>query len=79
MPLVLSLPLYRENQVLIGRMALGALCLILSTGCSNTYPFHEGQRPNPNLNSDTRHPIPLSPAAGTEHRAVMLQHWNPFK
>ena len=74
MSLIFPPPLYRENQVLIGRMALGTLCLILSTGCSNTYPFHEEQRPNPNLNSDTRHPIPLSSPAGKEHRAVMLQH-----
>jgi hypothetical protein len=55
-------------------MALGALCLVISTGCSKAYPFHGEQRPNPDLNSDARHPIPLSSPAGKEHRAVMLQH-----
>ena len=74
MSLVLSLPLYREKQILIGRMALVALCLVLSTGCSKAYPFHGEQRPNPYLTSDIRHPIPLSSPAGKEHRAVMLQH-----
>jgi hypothetical protein len=70
----LSLPLYREKQILIGRMALVALCLVLSTGCSKAYPFHGEQHPDPYLSSDTRHPIPLSSPAGKEHRAVMLQH-----
>ena len=74
MSLVLPLPLYREKQIFIGRMALGALCLVISTGCSKAYPFHGEQRPNPDLNSDARHPIPLSSPAGKEHRAVMLQH-----
>jgi hypothetical protein len=55
-------------------MALVALCLVLSTGCSKAYPFHGEQRPNPYPTSDTRHPIPLSSPAGKEHRAVMLQH-----
>ena len=74
MSLVLPLPLYREKQALLGRVALGALCLVLSTGCSKAYPFHEEQRSIPYLTSDTRHPIPLSSSAGKEHRAVMLQH-----
>jgi hypothetical protein len=47
---------------------------VLSTGCSKAYPFYGEQRPNPDLTSDTRHPIPLSSPAGKEHRAVMLQH-----
>ena len=74
MPLIFSLPLYRERQALLGRVALGALCLVLSNGCSRAYPFHGEQRPNPYLTSDTRHPIPLSSPAVKEHRAVMLQH-----
>jgi hypothetical protein len=74
MSLISPLPLYREKQILIGRVALGALCLVLSTGCSKATPFHGEQRSNPYLTSDTRHPIPLSPTAGKEHRAVMLQH-----
>ena len=74
MPLIFPLPLYREKQALLGIVALGALCLMLSTGCSKAYPFHGEQRPNPYLTSDTRHPIPLSSPAGKEHRAVMLQH-----
>ena len=72
MSLILPLPLYREKQALLGRVALGALCLVLSTGCSKAYPFYGEQRPY--LTSDTRHPIPLSSPAGKEHRAVMLQH-----
>ena len=74
MSLVLPLPLYREKQALLGRVALGALCLVLSTGCSKAYPFHGEQRPNPYLTSDTKHSIQLSSPAGKEHRAVMLQH-----
>ena len=74
MSLVFPYHLYREKQALIGRVALGALCLVLSTGCSQAYPFHGEQRPNPYAISDTRHPIPLSSPAGKEHRAVMLQH-----
>jgi hypothetical protein len=74
MSLILPLPLYREKQILIGKVALGALCLVLSTGCSKAKPFHGEQRSNPYLTSDTRHLIPLSPTAEKEHRAVMLQH-----
>jgi len=74
MSLVLPLPLYREKQVFLGIVALVALCLVLSTGCSKASPFYGEQRSNPYPTSDTRHPIPLSSPAGTEHRAVMLQH-----
>jgi hypothetical protein len=71
---ILALPLYREKQALLGIVALGALCLVLSTGCSKASPFHGEQRSNPYLTSDTRHSLPLSPTAGKEHRAVMMQH-----
>jgi hypothetical protein len=75
MSLFFSLPLlYREKQALLEIFALGALCLVLSTGCSKAYPFHGEHRPNSYLTSDTRLPIPLSSPAGKEHRAVMLQH-----
>jgi hypothetical protein len=74
MSLMLPLPLYREKQIFLGRVAVGALCLVLSAGCSNASLFNGEQRSNPYLTSDIRHPIPLSPAAGREHRAVMLQH-----
>ena len=74
MSLISPPPLYRGKQALIGIVTLGALCLVLSSGCSKAYPFHGEQRPNPYFTSDTRHPIPLSLPAGKEHRAVMLQH-----
>ena len=76
MSLIIPLPLYKykEKQIILERVALGALCLVLSTGCSKASLFHGQQRSNPYLTSDTRHPIPLSPTAGREHRAVMLQH-----
>jgi hypothetical protein len=46
----------------------------LSAGCSEVEHRRDEQRSNPYLTSDTRHPIPLSPSAEKEHRAVMLQH-----
>jgi len=64
----------RGKKVLLGGSALGALCVVLSVGCTEVEHRHGGQPPNPYLTSDTRHPIPLSPSAGKEHRAVMLQH-----
>ena len=67
-------PLYRARQVRLGRVTLGVLCVILSAGCSEVEPRHGEQQSHPILTSDTRHPIPLSPPAGKEHRAVMLQH-----
>ena len=66
--------LYRGRQVLLGRVALGVLCIVLSAGCTEVEHRHEEQRSIPYLTSDSRHPIPLSPSAGKEHRAVMLQH-----
>ena len=47
---------------------------MLFVGCTEVEHRRGEQRPNPYLTSDTRHPIPLSPSAEKEHRAVMLQH-----
>ena len=66
--------LYRGRQILLGRVALGVLCIALSTGCSEAERRHDEQPSIPYLTSESRHPIPLSPSAGKEHRAVMLQH-----
>ncbi len=68
------LPLYRGKKALLGGVALGALCAMLFVGCTEVEHRQGEQQPNPYLTSDTRHPIPLSPSAGKEHRAVMLQH-----
>ncbi len=65
---------YRERQTLRVRVALGILCIGLSTGCSEPERLQGEQSSIPYLTSDSRHPIPLSPSAGKEHRAVMLQH-----
>jgi len=54
--------------------ALGGLCALVLAACTEVTPQAETQQPDPILTSDTRQPIPLSPAAGKEHRAVMLQH-----
>src|SRR5688572_32853500 len=62
------------KQVLLGGIALGGLCLVLSAGCTEIEHRQDEQRPNPYLTPDSRHPIPLSPSAEKEHRAVMLQH-----
>lgn len=61
------LPLHRLT-LLIGLLAA---CV---AGCSEVEPRQDEPRPNPYLTSDTRQPISLPPAAGREHRAVMLQH-----
>ena len=66
--------LYRGRQILLGRVALGVLCIALSVGCSEAEHRHDEQPSIPYLTSESRHPIPLSPSAGKEHRAVMLQH-----
>lgn len=66
--------LYRGRQTLLGRVALGVLCIVLSAGCSEAERRHDEQQSISHLTSDSRHPIPLSPSAGKEHRAVMLQH-----
>jgi hypothetical protein len=46
----------------------------LSFGCSEAERRHDEQPSIPYLTSESRHPIPLSPSAEKEHRAVMLQH-----
>ncbi len=66
--------LYRGKQILLGRVALGVLCIALSAACSEAERRHDEQPSIPYLTSESRHPIPLSPSAGKEHRAVMLQH-----
>ncbi len=70
----MPLPLYREKQVLLVAAALGALCVVLSAGCTEVAHHQGEERPNPYLTSDTRYPIPLSSSDVKEHRAVMLQH-----
>ena len=60
--------------IYLGRLVLGFLCVAVSTGCTEVEHRHGDQRSHPYLTSDTRHPIPLSSPAGSEHRAVMLQH-----
>ncbi len=55
-------------------MALAGLYVALSAGCTGVEHPRNAAQPNPYLTPDTRHPIPLSPSAGKEHRAVMLQH-----
>jgi hypothetical protein len=45
-----------------------------SAACSEAEHRHDEQPSIPYLTSDSRHPIPLSPSAEKEHRAVMLQH-----
>jgi hypothetical protein len=71
---IASLSVYERKQVLLGGAVLGVLCLLFSAGCTKADHRHGEERSNPILTSDVRHPIPLSAAAGTEHRAVMLQH-----
>jgi len=66
--------LYRGRQITLGRVALGILCVGLSAGCSEAERRHDEQPSIPYLTSESRHPIPLSPSAEKEHRAVMLQH-----
>ncbi len=65
---------YKGKQVILGGASLGILCVVLFAGCTKVEHRHGEQRSHPILTSDVRQPIPLSPAAGTEHRAVMLQH-----
>jgi hypothetical protein len=68
------LPLYRGKQVLLARTPLIALCLVISSGCTEVEHRQGEQEPNPYLTPDIRHPIALSSSAAKEHRAVMLQH-----
>lgn len=67
-------PLYRGERILLGGMALEALCAVLFMGCTEVAHHYGEQRSDPYLTSDTRQTIPLSAAAGKEHRVVMLQH-----
>ena len=71
---IASLSVYKGKQVPLGGVALGVVCILLSVGCTKVDHRHGEERSNPILTSDIRQPIPLSPAIGTEHRAVMLQH-----
>lgn len=72
MPTFSASSLYRKAAVLLGA---GLLWSLVVAGCANNVERHHREsHPNPYLTSDTRHPIPLSGAAGREHRAVMLQH-----
>ncbi|MDP3091405.1 MAG: hypothetical protein Q8N04_12040 [Nitrospira sp.] len=65
---------YKGTQVLLGEASLVVLCVLLLAGCTKVEHRQGEQRSHPILTSDVRQPIPLSPAAGAEHRAVMLQH-----
>lgn len=65
---------FSAKQLFLRGVGLGLLCVLFSGGCAEVEHRHGEQRPNPYLTPDTRHPIPLPPPAGTEHRAVMLQH-----
>ena len=65
---------FNGKQVLLGGASLAISCVLFFAGCAKVEHRHDEQRSNPILTSDVRQPIPLSPAAGTEHRAVMLQH-----
>lgn len=67
------LPLYREKRILVATLGVLTLSACFFTGCSEVEHRAE-QRSDPYLTSDTRQTIPLSAAAGKEHRAVMLQH-----
>ncbi|MEK6633107.1 MAG: hypothetical protein AABY94_07300 [Nitrospirota bacterium] len=53
---------------------LGLLVTSGGVGCAERGHHHESARPNPYVEADTRHPIPLPSLEGKEHRAVMLQH-----
>lgn len=53
---------------------LGLLFASGGAGCAERGHHHDGARPNPYVEADTRHPIPIPPSEGKEHRAVMLQH-----
>lgn len=74
MSLSTRFPFHRGKQTFPGWVVPGLLSIIFSAGCTEVEHRHGEQRSNPILTSDVRHPIPLSSAAGTEHRAVMLQH-----
>lgn len=64
-------PLYRGIVAFLGG---GLACAVIAAGCAGVEQANKKSQPNPYLTPDTRHSIPLSPSAGKEHRAVMLQH-----
>jgi hypothetical protein len=64
----------REKHILLGRVALGVLCIVLFAGCTKVEPRPSEEQPISYLTSDARHSLPLSSSAEKEHRAVMLQH-----
>lgn len=66
--------LYRGRQIILGRVALGILCVGLSAGCTKVEPRPSEEQPISYLTSDARHSLPLSSSAEKEHRTVMLQH-----
>ena len=74
MSLSTHFPFHREKQALLGWVVLGLFSIVFSAGCTKVEHRHGEQRSHPILTSDVRQSIPLSAAAGTEHRAVMLQH-----
>jgi len=61
-----------RGETRLVRLLLGGTvrCAMVAAGCAEVWQYHR----DPYLTSDARHPIPLSAAAGTEHRAVMRQH-----
>lgn len=63
-----------EVRIVPKNAVLGGICILLFAGCVAGEHRHGEHRSNPILTSDVRQPIPLTAAAGTEHRAVMLQH-----
>ena len=67
-------PFKKESRIVLNSAMLGGLCIVLFSGCIKGEPRQGESRSHPILTSDVRQPIPLSAAAGTEHRAVMLQH-----
>jgi len=68
------LTVMRWHTLILRATVGGVICALLFTGCIEAEHLYGEQRPDPILTSDTRQPIPLSPSAGKEHRAVMLQH-----
>jgi hypothetical protein len=66
--------IYRGRETSYRVIVLAAVCAMGFAACAEVETRPKAQQPDPILTSDTRHPIPLSAAAGKEHRAVMLQH-----
>ena len=68
------MPLQTRVPAPMALVMLGVLVTGGGVGCAERGHHHERARPNPYVEADTRHPIPLPPLEGKEHRAVMLQH-----